>query len=136
MSDSEPGTTPAPPQPSMPRVWAALVAWVLPGAGHLALGRRGRAAVFCLIVLTCVAIGVALDGNLYRVAENRPLTILATLASMGMGLPYFLLRLVVGYTGEVTALGYEYGTAFLLTAGLMNLLLVLDVWDIALGRKE
>ena len=55
---------------------------------------------------------------------------------MGMGLPYFLLRYLAGYTGEVIAPGYEYGTAFLLTAGLMNLLLVLDAWDIARGKKE
>jgi hypothetical protein len=29
----------------------------------------------------------------------------------------------------------EYGTTFLLTAGLMNLLLILDAWDVARGRK-
>ena len=49
---------------------------------------------------------------------------------------YLLLRFVVGYSGDIVASGYEYGTAFLLTAGLMNWLLVLDCWDIVLGRKE
>ncbi|MCB1036578.1 MAG: hypothetical protein KDD47_22325, partial [Acidobacteria bacterium] len=60
---------------------------------------------------------------------------IATMASMGMGFAYFGLRLVVGYAGQVSSAGYEYGGAFLLTAGLMNLLLVLDCWDIAHGRK-
>jgi hypothetical protein len=55
---------------------------------------------------------------------------------MGMGLAYFVLRFLVGYEGDLVAAGYEYGTAFLLTAGLMNWLLVLDCWDIAVGRKS
>lgn len=110
--------------------------WAVPGSGHLLLGRRRRAAAFLLIVLAAIWIGVDLEGNLYRVQADRPLTVLATFAAMGMGLPYFLLRFVVGYSGQVVSPGYEYGTAFLLTAGLMNLLLVLDVWDILRQRKE
>jgi len=55
---------------------------------------------------------------------------------MGMGLPYFLLLYPLPYAGDVTAQGYDYGTAFLLSAGLMNLLLVLDAWDVGTGRKE
>jgi hypothetical protein len=55
---------------------------------------------------------------------------------MGMGFPYFLLRYGLHYQGNMVGPGYEYGTAFLLTAGLMNLLLVLDCWDIVRGKKE
>ena len=43
---------------------------------------------------------------------------------------------LAGYDGDPIGAGYEYGTVFLLTAGLMNLLLVLDAWDIATGKKE
>lgn len=114
---------------------APLAAWAVPGAGHLLLGRRGRALLFFLIVATAVTLGVALEGNLFRVVPDRPLSILGTLACMGAGLPYFVLRFVADYSGEVTAVGYEYGTAFLITGGLMNLLLVLDALDIARGRK-
>ena len=115
---------------------AAVVAWLVPGAGHWYLGRRGRALAFLGLVAASLALGVALHGNLYRPLPGQPLTYLATLGCMGMGLPYFLLRYLAGYTGEVIAPGYEYGTAFILTAGLMNLLLVLDAWDIALGKKD
>ncbi len=66
---------------------------------------------------------------------GQPLSILATLGAMGMGAPYFLLRWGLGYSGSPEAAGFEYGAVFLLSAGLMNLLLVLDVWDIASGRK-
>ena len=115
--------------------WALILAWLVPGAGHMWLGRRGRAAVFFLIVLMSVLIGLQLSGNLYRVDPSRPLSFLGTMASMGMGAAYFGLRFVSGYTGDISGAGYEYGTAFLVTAGLMNLLLVLDVWDIGRGRK-
>jgi hypothetical protein len=115
---------------------AAVVGWLVPGAGHWYVGRRGRALAFLGLVATSLALGLALHGNLYRPLPGQPLTYLATLGCMGMGLPYFLLRYLAGYSGEVIAPGYEYGTAFILTAGLMNLLLVLDAWDIALGKKD
>lgn len=121
----------------LPRVFGTLaVAWLVPGAGHFMLGRRGRGVTFFLLVLAAVVTGFLLMGNLYRVLPDQPLTILATLGSMGMGAPYFFLRFYLGYQGDLTSVGFEYGTAFLLTAGLMNLLLVLDAWDIARGRKE
>ena len=89
-----------------------------------------------VLIAASLAIGLSLDGNLHRILPNQPLTVLATLGSLGMGLPYFVLRFAVGYQGNIVAAGYEYGTAFVLTAGLMNWLLVLDVWDIATGRKS
>jgi hypothetical protein len=113
----------------------ALLAWSVPSAGHFALGRRRRAAVFALVIAAALFTGVALDGNLYRPVEGQPLTRLATLGAMGMGAPYFVLRQGLGYEGDATSAGYEYGTAFLLSAGLMNLLLVLDVWDLARRRR-
>lgn len=115
---------------------AAVLAIVFPGLGHLFLGRKGRAALFAVVVLTAAALGAQLDGNLYTPVQGHPLTYLATLGCMGMGLPYFLLLYPLRYAGDITAAGYDYGTAFLLSAGLMNLLLVLDAWDIGSGRKE
>ena len=52
-----------------------------------------------------------------------------------MGLPYFLARLLDLGSGLVTAVTYEYGNTFLMTAGLLNFLIVLDAFDIAMGRK-
>ena len=115
---------------------AALLAWALPGLGHLYLGRHGRAIAFFVIVLICFATGVALEGNLYRVMPGQPLSFFATLGSMGLGTPYLLARWAFGYGGDVQGPGYEYGSAFILTAGLMNLLLVLDTLDIARGMKS
>jgi hypothetical protein len=122
---------------SLPRtLLAAVLAWCVPGAGHFFLGRHRRAAGFLVIVAIAAVVGLMLSGNLYRVVPNHPLTLLGTVASMGMGLVYFVLRFFLGYEGDIVAAGFEYGTAFLLTAGLMNWLLVLDCWDIAVGRKS
>lgn len=115
---------------------APALALLFPGLGHFYLGRRRRAALFVCLVFTAIVVGYLLQGHLHTPVPGRPLTFLATLGAMGMGLPYFFLRFALGYTGVVTAPGFEYGTAFLLSAGLMNLLLVLDTWDIARGRKE
>lgn len=106
-----------------------VLSWLVPGAGHFVIGRRGKGIVFLLVSLAAVVIGCQLEGNLYRVTAGQPLTLLGTLASLGAGLPYLALRFVFHYQGEVMARGYEYGTAFLVTAGLMNWLVVLDVWD-------
>jgi hypothetical protein len=135
------GTTPAPQPAPLPvrqgnPAVAVLSAWLIPGLGHFYLRRRLRGLAFLVLVLVSILVGCRLEGNLYQVIPGQPLTILATLASMGMGFPYFLLRYGLHYQGNIMGAGYEYGTAFLLTGGLMNLLLVLDAWDIVRGKKE
>jgi len=115
---------------------AMILAWLVPGLGHIYLRRIGRGLVFLLLALVSLWVGCALQGNLYRPLPGQPLTLLATGGAMGMGLPYFVLRYGADYAGDIVGAGYEYGTAFLLTAGLMNWLLVLDAWDISRGKKE
>jgi TM2 domain-containing membrane protein YozV len=113
-----------------------ILALAVPGAGHFYLGRRGRAAAFFCIVVFLFLIGLAVDGSLYTLVEARGqlLKVLATLGSMGTGLLYVVAN-AMGPHGSVTSATYEYGATFTLTAGLMNLLLVLDCYDIAIGRK-
>ena len=113
-----------------------VLGWLVPGLGHFLLGRRARAAVFSALVLCSAAIGYSLQGHLFRHQPGQPLESLGMLASMGSGIVDGVLRFGLDYLGTPEAPGYEYGTAFLLTSGLMNLLLLLDVWDIATGNKE
>lgn len=117
-------------------VVCALLAWLLPGAGHVYLRRWGRGLLFLALVLAAMSIGVGLEGKLWRIVPGQPLSYLGTFACVGLGIPYFVLRFLLGYDGNVLSQGYEYGAAFLLTAGLMNLLLILDAWDLAKGLKE
>lgn len=118
-------------------VIAMVLAYLVPGAGHFYLGKRAHAATFFGIVVFMFVIGLSIDGNLYTLKESGRalLRVLASFGSMGSGLMYFIAR-SMGPFGDVTSSTYEYGTTFTLTAGLMNLLLVLDCFDIAEGRKK
>ena len=117
-------------------VIAMVLAYVVPGAGHFYLGKRERAGAFFVIVFFMFVLGLSIDGALYTLAESRGsmLRTLASLGSMGSGAIYFIAR-TMGPFGNVTSATYEYGTTFTLSAGLMNLLLVVDCFDIATGRK-
>jgi hypothetical protein len=122
---------------SMRSIVSMVLAYLVPGAGHFYLGYRARAVAFFVIILTLFLIGLSIDGGLYTIAgANRAvLRLLAALGSLGAGIPYFVAS-ALGPHGNVHSLTYEYGTTFTLTAGLMNLLLVLDCFDIAEGRKK
>jgi hypothetical protein len=113
------------------------LAWAIPGAGHLFLGRRGRASIFFVVVAVLFLIGISIDGGLYTFASSQGswLKLLASLASMGSGLLYFVAKRF-GVPGDVVSATFEYGSTFTLTAGLMNLLLVLDCYDISRGAKQ
>lgn len=118
-------------------VIAIILAYLVPGAGHLYLGRRGRGIVFFLIVVLLFVIGISIDGELYTFARagGSLLRVAAALGTAGAGLLYFG-SLFAGVHGDITSITYEHGTAFAITAGLMNLLLMLDAFDIAEERKE
>jgi TM2 domain-containing membrane protein YozV len=118
-------------------VVSMLLAWAIPGSGHLYLGRRGRGIVFFAIVVTMFVVGLSIDGGLYTLTGSRGswLRVMASYASMGSGFMYFLANRI-GAAGNVVSNTFEYGSTFMLTAGLMNLLLVLDCYDIANGRKK
>lgn len=113
-----------------------LLALLLPGAGHFYLGRRALAAAFCAIVVLLFVLGLNIDGALYTAAEAQGsfLSLLATAGSMGSGALYFLARRFT-QPGSISSATFEYGRMFTLSAGLMNLLLVLDCYDISMGRK-
>jgi hypothetical protein len=115
-------------------VLLCLAAWAIPGVGHLWLGRR-KGLVFLIALPLMFAIGLAIQGRLFPFDVSQPLVALAAFADLGIGLVYVAAG-ALGYgAGEVRAVTYEYGNAFLIVAGLLNLLVIIDAYDIALGRK-
>jgi len=119
-------------------VLLCLASWAIPGAGHLWLGRRSKGLVFIVALPLMYAIGLAIGGRLFSPFPfdlSELLVALAALADLGIGAMYFIAR-GMGYgVGNVRAVTYEYGNAFLIVAGLLNLLVVIDAYDVALGRK-
>jgi hypothetical protein len=112
-----------------------LASWAVPGAGHLWQGRRLKGLIFLVALPLMFAIGLGVDGRLFPFDFSEPLVGLAALADVGIGLPYIMASAMGAGAGEVTAVTYEYGNAFLIVAGLLNLLVVIDAYDIAMGRK-
>jgi hypothetical protein len=110
-------------------------AWAIPGAGHFWLGRRGKGLVFLIALPLMFSIGLTLSGRLFPFDFSQPLVALQALADLGIGIPYFIASAIGAGSGNVRAVTYEYGNAYIIVAGLMNLLVVIDVYDIALGRK-
>ena len=125
----------APRHPPKNYALVCAIAWALPGAGHLWLRRR-RTGVILLVALTLMfAIGLCLQGRLFSFDMAQPLVALAALAELGIGAPY-LLAVFLGFgDGSVVVVTHEHGNTFLVAAGLLNLLVVLDVYDIVEGRK-
>jgi hypothetical protein len=110
-------------------------AWAIPGGGHLWLGRRLKGVIFLAAIPLMFAIGLALSGRLFPFDFSYPLVGLQALAALGNGVPYFIANAIGTGEGNVRAVTYEYGNAYIIVAGLLNVLVVIDVYDIAVGRK-
>lgn len=125
------------PDPSPGGAFAAcLIGWLLPGAGHLYLGRVGKGLVFLVAIGAMFAIGLTMDARLQtHFGLDDPLAFLWSLAQMAVGLPYFIVRLLGRGAGQITSPVYEYGNTFTAVGGLLNIMVVLDAFDTAMGRK-
>lgn len=137
--------------------FSCLLAWLIPGAGHFYLGKRKRALVFFLVIVATFFLGVLNDGRSYLMDREQPLSYLATLTNVATG-PLELIsreatyhsvvyvmpadesdpeaaRLLGEMRKKVRSVTGEYGTTYVLAAGLMNILLILDAFDISIRRK-
>ena len=113
-----------------------VAAWLVPGLGHFMLQRKWRGLLFLLVVLGMFGLGLYWQGELFPLDRTKPLTLLAGFAEMGVGLPYFAAKFLGVGSGSIEAVTYEYGYTFCIVAGLLNFLIILDGYDIAVGRKK
>ena len=111
------------------------VSWLVPGAGHLWSGRVQKGVIFLCAIPLMFVIGMLLKGSIFPFQFSEPLAGLAAVAELGAGLPWIFARMMDAGAGTVTAATWEYGNTFLIVAGLLNALIVLDAFDIAMGRK-
>jgi hypothetical protein len=119
---------------SMPGI-VLIAGWLIPGAGHLLLKKWIRGTLLLISVVSMFSIGVALKGKIYSPNTGELLDILNFAGDLGTGLLYFLSRIFdLGANSVQTAVA-DYGTKFIVVAGLLNIIAAVDAHSLATGRK-
>jgi hypothetical protein len=111
-----------------------IVGWLVPGAGHFLLRKWGRGALLGLAILSMFVLGLAMQGKVYSSAHDI-LDILGLAGDLGSGLLYIVSR-VLGLGAEtVQVTTADYGTRFIVVAGLLNVIAAVDAHNLRTGRK-
>jgi hypothetical protein len=129
---------PAAPQNSRRETMAFVIGvagWLVPGLGHAFLKMWGRALACFLTVGVLVFLGAGMRGNVFNSSGNDAFDSLGYLADLGTGTFYLAARSLETNGADVSHAGGDYGTRFLATAGVLNLLAALHAYEAARGRK-
>ena len=116
------------------------LSWLVPGGGHFLLGKRGRGALIFASVALSFVLGLLMRGAMFEPKTGDMLTTLIQyggfVANLMSGL-FYLLAVWLGYSEpDQAGHSHDYGAKFLVAAGLLNILAMVDAWEIAKGKKE
>jgi hypothetical protein len=113
-----------------------IAGWLVPGAGHFLLGKWGRGLLLLISIVAMFAIGLGLQGKVYLPNTSELLDILNFAGDLGTGALYFAARgLDLGAASVQTAVA-DYGSKFIVVAGLLNVISAVDAHSLATGRKR
>ena len=116
-------------------VYLPLIAgWLVPGAGHFVVGKWGRGALLALSIIGMFTLGLGMNGKLYASAHDI-LDLLGLIGDLGNGLLYFVSRALSLGADQVQVTTGDYGTRFIVVAGLLNVIAAVDAHNIRTGRK-
>ena len=124
----------APPITAM-SVVAPAVGWLIPGAGHLIQKRWGRGLLLMVSIVAMFLLGLAMQGRIYKPNGGDILDMLGFVGNVGGGGLYILTRTLDWGHGAIAHATADYGTKFLIVAGLLNFIAVADAYHIAVGKK-
>ena len=112
-----------------------VAAWLVPGLGHLLLGKKWRALILFASIIAMFALGLAMQGQFFSTSSGSYLQTLGYYGELCIGLAMPGARFFGYAGGDTFFVSSDYGTAYLVSAGMLNVLAVLDTYDIAVGRK-
>ncbi|PYU25908.1 MAG: hypothetical protein DMG30_03750 [Acidobacteria bacterium] len=115
---------------------AAAAGWFVPGLGHALLRKWSKAIVYFFAVVMLALIGLWMRGNVFSSNAADAFDMLGFLADIGSGIFYFLAGTINPAGADVSRASGDYGTRLFATAGVLNLLCVLEVLQIGFGSKE
>jgi hypothetical protein len=125
---------PAPPKLST-LVRLCVAAWMVPGLGHFLLGRKWRALILFCAIVTMFLMGIAMQGEFFTTSSGSYLQTLGYFGELCVGLAMPVARFFGYAGGNPLFVSSDFGTAYLVSAGMLNTLSILDTYDIAMGRK-
>jgi hypothetical protein len=138
-SPTEKLATPAPKAGEFPITTSAVIApilgWFIPGAGHIYMKRYVRGVLLMISIFSMFLIGLAMQGRIYQPNGGDLLDILGFIGDVGSGLLYIFARMFDWGHGAIAVATADYGTKFLIVAGLLNFIAAADAHHIALGKK-
>jgi hypothetical protein len=125
-----------PAQSSSFPVMVLITGWLIPGAGHLMLRKWIRGGLLMFSIVAMFSIGLALKGKIYTPNTGDLLDILNFAGDLGNGLLYVLARIFDLGQVTVQVATADYGTKFMVVAGLLNIVSAVDAHSLATGRKR
>jgi hypothetical protein len=126
--------TPAPPLTAM-AVLAPAIGWLIPGAGHLIQKRWIRGLLLMASIVSMFVLGYAMQGRVYRPNGGDILDILGFVGDVGAGGLYIVIRALDLGQGAISHATADYGTKYIIVAGLLNFISAADAYHIAIGKK-
>lgn len=114
---------------------APLVGWLVPGAGHLIQKRWIRGFILMASIITMYVLGLLMQGHVYKPNGGDILDMLGFVGDVGSGGLYFLTLAKDWGQGAIAHATADYGTKYLIVAGLLNFITVADAYHIAIGKK-
>jgi len=127
-------TSAAPPVTAMSVIVPA-VAWLIPGAGHLIQKRWGRGLLLMISITAMFVLGLLMQGRVYLPNGGDILDMLGFVGDVGAGGLYIVTRAMDWGHGAIAHATADYGTKFIIVAGLLNFISVADAYHIAIGKK-
>lgn len=117
-------------------VIAPIVGWLVPGAGHLIQRRWTRGILLMVSVFALFVLGVLMEGKVYGMNGGDLLDMLGFIGDLGSGSLYFVTRAMDWGKGAIQLASADFGTKYIIVAGLLNVISAVDAYDIAIGKKE
>lgn len=121
---------------SLMSVLAPAVGWLVPGAGHMIQKRWIRGLLLFLSIVTLFLLGLAMQGRIYKANGGDILEILGFIGDVGAGGLYILTLANDWGQGAIAYATADYGTKFMIVAGLLNFIAIADAYHIAIGKKQ
>jgi hypothetical protein len=136
MANSSPVKTKAAEPVSTMSVIAPALGWLIPGAGHMIQKRWIRGALLLISIVSLFVLGLMMQGHIYKANGGDILDILGFIGDLGAGGMYIVTLAMNGGQGAVAFAVADYGTKFMIVAGLLNFIAVADAYHIAIGKKQ